>query len=212
MAIAAGESQGLAVRRDGTVWYWGWNSHGEAGDGTRMPHPSPVRVLGLSGVLTVAAGNGVNYAVKADGTLWAWGWNRSGQLGDGTNTDRTTPVQVQGLSGVQAIAAGSAHALALDGTGTLWSWGSDTYGQLGLDTTLIQSDLVPVIPAPGTSAFARLDHSRLNFQAIPTTPLRNPGPAGAPDLYVRLQQCRGPPPPANPGWRYPPRVAPAAPR
>jgi alpha-tubulin suppressor-like RCC1 family protein len=34
VAIAAGEYHNLALKSDGTVWAWGYNSHGQLGDGT----------------------------------------------------------------------------------------------------------------------------------------------------------------------------------
>ncbi len=84
----------LAVKADGTVWAWGWNVHGQLGDGTTTSRTTPVQVAGLSGVKAVAGGGGYSVAVKRDGTLWAWGWDSSGLLGGGTTTYQPTPVQV----------------------------------------------------------------------------------------------------------------------
>lgn len=132
-AIAAGYTHTVALKADGTVWAWGYNSVGELGDGTTTNRSTPVQVLGhggvgyLTGVTAIAAGYDHTLALKSDGTLWAWGNNSNGQLGDGTTTNRFTPVQVVGaggagyLTGVTVIAGGGRHTLALKSDGTLWA-------------------------------------------------------------------------------------------
>ncbi len=94
-AVAAGGYHTLALKNDGTVWAWGENIQGQLGDGTRTGcRLTPVRVSGLTGVVSVAGGNWHSLALKNDGTVWAWGENIQGQLGDGTTTGRLTPVEV----------------------------------------------------------------------------------------------------------------------
>jgi alpha-tubulin suppressor-like RCC1 family protein len=130
VAVAAGYGHSLALKSDGTVWAWGFNGHGQLGDGTTETRTTPFQVNGLAGVVKIAAGDAHSVAVKSDGTVWAWGSNVGGQLGDGTTTDRLEPVQVSGLSGT-AVAAGRFHNLALKDDGTVWAWGDDQFGQLG---------------------------------------------------------------------------------
>jgi|GEM_PF-2417527 len=131
--IAAGGNSTFAIKSDGTVWGWGYNTQGQLGDGTQTSHTAQVQVAsGLSGVTAIAAGNYHTAALKSDGTVWVWGKNDYGQLGDGSTTERYTDlVQVSGLSGVTAIAAGSQHTAALKSDGTVWGWGYNGYGQLG---------------------------------------------------------------------------------
>jgi alpha-tubulin suppressor-like RCC1 family protein len=113
-AIAAGSVHSQALKTDGTVWAWGWDSEGQLGNETTTQSNIPVPVSGLSGVKAIAAGYYHGLALKTDGTVWAWGRNDDGQMGDGTSgTDRHTPVQVKNLGGVQAIAAGGWHNLAI---------------------------------------------------------------------------------------------------
>ncbi|MBI5875088.1 MAG: hypothetical protein HZB81_04475 [Deltaproteobacteria bacterium] len=125
------------VHAAGEVAAWGYNWYGQLGDGTFSgDKPTPVQVLGLTGVTAVAGGYLHSLALKNDGTVWAWGHNGSGQLGDGTfSGDKPTPVQVLGLTNVTAIAGRSAHSLALKNDGTIWAWGDNYYGQLGDGTT-----------------------------------------------------------------------------
>ncbi len=125
VAVSAGYDYGIvwgaefsaALKADGTVWTWGWNSYGQLGDGTTIPRWTPVQVNGLNNVVAISASLGHILAVKSDGTAWGWGLNWDWQLGDGTHTDRWAPVQVSGLNNVAAISAGYYHSLALTAPG-----------------------------------------------------------------------------------------------
>lgn len=131
VAIASGAHHSLAIRRDGSLWAWGWNSLGELGDGTNTNRLVPVPVSGISDVRAIAAGSNHSLAVKKDGTVWAWGWNAYGQLGDGGTTGRTVPGQVAGLSNATSVAAGLVHSLALLSNGSVAAWGDNLFGELG---------------------------------------------------------------------------------
>jgi alpha-tubulin suppressor-like RCC1 family protein len=151
-AIAAGggsnnNQHSIVIMLDGTAWTFGYNSHGELGNGTNILHyyPNcrpPAPVSGLTDATTAAAGSYFTTALRSDGTVWAWGHNVYGQLGDGTKTDRLTPVQVSGLTGVTALVAGSGHVLVLKNDRTVWGWGSSSNGQLGNGKTTTR--LTPV--------------------------------------------------------------------
>jgi RHS repeat-associated protein len=134
VAIAEGYAHSLAVKSDGTVWAWGYNSNGQLGDGTITNRSSPTQVPGLSGIVSVAAGYNYSLALRADGTVWAWGANASGQLGLGNNntTEFHTPQQVA-ISGVTSIAptGGSLFALARTSDGKAYAWGGNAEGELG---------------------------------------------------------------------------------
>ncbi|KNY26102.1 regulator of chromosome condensation RCC1 [Pseudobacteroides cellulosolvens ATCC 35603 = DSM 2933] len=91
-AVATGRNHSLALKSDGTVWSWGYNSNGQLGDGTTTRREIPVQVKELSDVTAIAAGEYHSLALKSDGTIWAWGNNYYEQIGDGTSMDRNTPV------------------------------------------------------------------------------------------------------------------------
>ena len=133
-AVAVGVQHSVALKNDGTVWVWGFNYHGQIGNGTTTHSTVPVQVAGLSGVVAIASGQYHVLALKSDGTVWAWGWGQYGQLGNGAVVDAYTPVPVSGLTGVTAIAAGAFHSLALKTDGTVWGWGNNTSYQLGNNT------------------------------------------------------------------------------
>jgi alpha-tubulin suppressor-like RCC1 family protein len=96
-AVAAEGGHTVALGSDGTVWTWGFNDHGQLGDGTTTNRATPVQVASLSGVKAIAAAMWHTVALKSDGTIWAWGDNQYGELGDGTTTGSLTPVQVFNL-------------------------------------------------------------------------------------------------------------------
>ncbi|HEX8438677.1 hypothetical protein [Archangium sp.] len=109
VAIMAGPSsyRTLALRRDGTLWTWGMDRAGRAGN-----PPAPVQVPGLQDVVAVSSGT---HALLLDkqGTLWGWGPNTAGELGDGTTQTRLMPVPVVGLScRLPGGATGEPRALA----------------------------------------------------------------------------------------------------
>ena len=106
----------LAITRDGTVWTWGNNLHGQLGNGSFADSNLPVPVL--SGGVAVAGGDYWSLALKGDGTLRSWGWNRRLELGNGgVGSDLNVPVAVSNLTGALAIGVGGYHGLAVLGTG-----------------------------------------------------------------------------------------------
>jgi len=96
--LAIGGFHTCALKRDGTVWCWGYNRYGQLGDGTRMDRYTPVQVVNLTDVIQISAGALHTCALKRDGTVWCWGHNEYGQLGDGTKINRFSPVQVQNFT------------------------------------------------------------------------------------------------------------------
>ena len=146
VAISSGAFHNLALCSDGTIAAWGYNNHGQLGDGSTESRDSPV-LVNLTGALTgksvvaVAAGAYHSFALCSDGTLAAWGYNDEGELGNGGSTGSPIPQAVGGaLTGkkVLAVSAGQYHALALCTDGTLAGWGYNKHGQVGNggDTTV----------------------------------------------------------------------------
>ena len=101
VAIAAGEYTSYALAADGTVYAWGWNEHGELGNGTW------------------------NY------TYEHYRWYTNAYYGDYaicysiSDEGAYFPIQVSGLSNVVSIAAGRDYAVALDATGRVFYWGNN---------------------------------------------------------------------------------------
>jgi alpha-tubulin suppressor-like RCC1 family protein len=139
--VACGYYNLAAIKTDGTLWTWGYNTtYGGLGDGTVINKSSPVTTAGGGTTWSqVSVGYNTSAAVKTDGTLWIWGYNNSGQLGDGTTLNRSSPVTtVAGGTTWKQVACGYSIA-AIKTDGTLWTWGYNIYGQLGDGTTINRS-------------------------------------------------------------------------
>jgi len=134
--ISGGAYHSMAIKTDGTLWTWGFNSQGQLGDGTITSRSSPVQIGALTNWSKVAGGSQHTLAIKTDGTLWAWGYNFLGALGLSNTTKYSSPVQVGSLTTWLEIAAGAYYnSFAIKTDGTLWSWGYNNEGQLGNGTT-----------------------------------------------------------------------------
>ncbi len=149
----------LLVNRD--VMCWGWNLHGQLGDGTKNDSPVPVRVNGVKNIIALDAGHGHNCVINARKRVKCWGNNFYGQLGDGTNEDRSRPVRVVGLRNVVALALGGGHTCALTEAGGVKCWGNNGDGQVGSNLPMHHSTPIDVVGlTSGVQALgAGLDHT-----------------------------------------------------
>ncbi|HEY8432542.1 MAG TPA: hypothetical protein VIL20_29430, partial [Sandaracinaceae bacterium] len=105
-----------ALKSDGTVWCWGYNLHGQLGDGIAdhgvagssdncTPTTSesgdcsgdPVQVAGIDDATHIGTGGSHACAIRASGELWCWGYNDTRQLGNNSRETSFTPVRVIGL-------------------------------------------------------------------------------------------------------------------
>lgn len=131
-----------AVTTDGKLYMWGYNGHGELGNGDTYGKREPVRILENEKIKKVCLSqrNGYSAAVTESGQLYLWGANFYGQLGNATTAYQTEPVRV--LEGIKvkeielsrgSNAGGQSAAIAEDGS--LYLWGRNTYGQLGTGDT-----------------------------------------------------------------------------
>lgn len=119
----------IALARDGSVWTWGWDDHGQLGNGVFDPtlNYSPAKVM--SGAVAIAAGEGTSFAVDASGRVWAWGWNYLGALGTGAEgtiqsvAGKATPTIV-GKAGLPAFYQVSGSSLGPE-------WASAVYASNG---------------------------------------------------------------------------------
>lgn len=128
-SVAAGLVHSCVVS-GGQVFCWGYNGHGELGDGTRKDRRAPAPVIGVSDAVAVVIGAWHSCALRRGGTVVCWGDGGSGEIGDGERGARLTASAVAGLQGVTRLAAGMQHTCALDQAGEVWCWGRNTFGEV----------------------------------------------------------------------------------
>ena len=139
--IVGGWNHFAALKADGTVWTWGYNTYGQLGveDNTYKTEPmqakysyeledGTIKTEELTDIIDVAAGYYHTLVSKSDGTVWVTGRNYYGQLGDGTNKDRNTFEIVSDKDGkplknIISITAGEHTSHALTADGSVYSWG-----------------------------------------------------------------------------------------
>jgi alpha-tubulin suppressor-like RCC1 family protein len=146
-----------ALLSNGEYFDWGYDGHGQLGDGQfQVSSDVPVRVRLPHPVTQVAQGasiwnNGQTLVMLSNGSLWAWGSNMSGQLGDGTRLSQASPVQIYPPTGVsyKTLATGAITSYAVSTTGNVYAWGASPVGQVGDGTTL--TTLTPVRVASGAA-------------------------------------------------------------
>lgn len=154
VAIAADSSLSnghtCALNAAGVVFCWGFNLHGELGDGTTTDAYGPVAVVGLAGpAQAIALGLGRSCALLTDGRIQCWGSNAFGKLGNGSVLSSLTPVLVVGLRGrVVDLALGTNHSCAVMDTGMVQCWGRDIESQLGDGANATLAQPVETLPPP----------------------------------------------------------------
>ena len=131
----------VGVASDGNAYAWGYNQHGQLGQGSpsSTPQKTPVKVPLPDGVASgftytqVAAGGFHVLAVGSDGIVYAWGANDQGQLGNGSKDTQSHPkpqpvkdADGQPFKAVQ-ISAGTSDSAAIDPQGRVYTWGSEHY-------------------------------------------------------------------------------------
>jgi hypothetical protein len=146
--ISAGGNSMAAVKTDGTLWTWGFNSAGQLGDDTVTARSSPGTMAGGGTTWkNVSVGTNNMAAIKSDGTLWTWGTN-GGRLGDGGTANRSSPGTTSGGgTNWKQVDVGANFMGAVKTDGTLWTWGDNTAGCLGTGDTVSRSS--PGTPAGG---------------------------------------------------------------
>jgi len=126
VAIGGYTNHACAIRSGGSVVCWGYNGHGELGDGTTTNSTTPVVVSGLSDAVALAVSQDTSCALRATHTVSCWG-----SIPSGTSA---TPTDM-GLTGVVDVTIGDGHGCVVLDDGTARCLGRNDKGQLGDGTT-----------------------------------------------------------------------------
>ncbi len=141
VAISSGAWHTLALKKDGTVYGWGWNRNKQIGESYPAVTPYAVPILQgsgtpLFGVIGIEAGAEHSLALKFNNGVLSWGSNSFGQLGDGGTLNRSYPAFVldenkQPLEGIKSIKTSGYSSYALTHDSNVLAWGRNQLGQLG---------------------------------------------------------------------------------
>jgi len=122
--VECGGDHTAAIKKDGTLWSWGYNFYGQLGDNTTTSICTPVTTFGGGTNWKQVSGGFYHTAtIKTDGTLWTWGRNANGQLGiNNTTTSICTPVTTfAGGTNWKQVASGGYHTTAIKTSDNLLS-------------------------------------------------------------------------------------------
>ena len=130
--ISCGFGHNAALDRDGHIWIWGRNDHGQLGTGGKAGAGEPV-MLQMTDITAVNCGGKFTLAQDAAGQLWGWGSNEYRVLEDSRRQDITSPLLLEGFDGLSIVSfsGGSDCAFWLDDQGNLWGRGRNEYKQVG---------------------------------------------------------------------------------
>jgi hypothetical protein len=127
--IASGEAHMLALKKDGTVWSWGWNKFGQVGLGDTEDRGRPTMVPGLTGVTRVYAVALMSAAQLADRSWRLWG--KAGPVGVGTTDAFRPALEPKPLPAHLRTTFDLGGAVFLLRDGSVWTWGDNRFGTLG---------------------------------------------------------------------------------
>lgn len=149
VSVVSSSGHTLVLRKDGSVWSWGENDHGQLGYPTQEKYSGvPQQIPGLDSVVDISAQLGVSQVLKSNGTVWGFGWGADGRLGGAAQKDMNPLMQIEGLKNIVRIELGRGVSLAIDSSGRLWSYGEDRQ-RLGRSLEPTQLTFVPdIVPLP----------------------------------------------------------------
>ncbi|XP_026580225.1 probable E3 ubiquitin-protein ligase HERC6 [Pseudonaja textilis] len=154
--VACGHYHSIVLTKDGRVFSWGQNSHGQLGLGKELPsQATPCNISSLAGIplAQVAAGGAHTFVLSLSGVVYGWGKNNAHQLGLDQETSKEQifkPYSVGALRNLNVtyISCGDEHTAVLTKSGNVFTFGDDSAGQLGHNSSKIGPQKIDEIDGP----------------------------------------------------------------
>jgi len=143
--ISIGDGHVCCMSREGYIYTWGINSHGQCGTGDCDPRETPtliIRELANDYVKDISCGHTHTGFYTLEGRLFTFGSNTYGELGLGHTEHRNIPVEVKGIPAVKDISCGVHHTTLVSREGQVYTFGEAKI--LGVDNVGIYSTPQPV--------------------------------------------------------------------
>eukprot|EP01133_Synstelium_polycarpum_P008173 gene8173-9607_t len=126
--IACGAHHSMALTKDGVVYSFGANAHGQLGIGTTVNSHLPTRITTLPPIQLIACGSAHSLALSSqEESLYSWGKGSDGQLGLDSRETHLQPVCIKSFikmgDAIVSIACGHYHSVALTTFHEVYSWG-----------------------------------------------------------------------------------------
>jgi alpha-tubulin suppressor-like RCC1 family protein len=140
-SIAVGAYHTCASDSKGLAYCWGENNQGQLGFDPQgdlySPHPNPMVVPGLSGVVSVSVAGYRSCALLETGAVACWGY------------PTTTLTRIDGIDLTRALAltTGGSSSCAVLADGHVACWGDGTHGAFGDGTKMTSYTSAVVVPS-----------------------------------------------------------------
>lgn len=116
---AASVTSVYATKTDNTLYSWGYNGHGELGNGN-LVNQNTAQIVSANAAKFAVGGDQAGYCVlvRTDNTVRTWGYNNNGQLGDTTQIDKNVPTVPAGIDATKVANGGGCKKVLAAGGDT----------------------------------------------------------------------------------------------
>ncbi|PAV60360.1 hypothetical protein WR25_07834 [Diploscapter pachys] len=172
VSISSGRAHSLVAFKDGSVYAFGDNNHGQCGVdpeqrktlvGQMEERLPSVEIPSTSKAIAVHCSLDTSFVLTESGEVFAFGLNEDGQCANGRYGIQPLPAKILGDAEgerIIGIAGSTDTIMALSDRGDVFIWGQSEYGQAGMGNTQIQlkySTRIPLslgkITSIGSTAF-----------------------------------------------------------